>query len=96
MWARASDSDALLSPQSPRSFLRDFTYGLNPLRGCPFGCRDCYVQDLYPVVTSRDVLPDGQETRSPAAWGAWVEERRRAPATLAKALACQLVRMCVM
>lgn len=86
VWIRETDSAALLNPQPPTSFLADFDYSLNPLAGCPFACADCYVPGLGNVKFRRDLLPDGQATNTPAAWGNWIEVRVRALEVLQHAL----------
>jgi DNA repair photolyase len=85
-WVRSTDSRALLSPQSSASFLSDFDFALNPLAGCPFACRDCYVPDLGSVRFRRDALPDGRPTNNVSTWGDWIEVRTQSLAVLRAAL----------
>src|SRR5436190_18314173 len=61
-------STALLSPQGPRSFLREFDYTLNPYGGCAFACAYCYVPS---VLHGRAEAMGG--------WGSYVEVRVDAP-----------------
>jgi hypothetical protein len=68
-----TDSEALLSPQTARSFVREFDYTLNPYGGCAFGCSYCYVPS---ILRGRAEALGG--------WGTYVEVRLRAPAVLAR------------
>lgn len=86
VWVRETESQSLLVPQTRTSFLRDFHYSVNPLAGCPFACRDCYVADLGAVRFRRERLPDGSVTNAAAAWGRWVEVRVRSADVLHRAL----------
>ncbi|MGI8553970.1 MAG: radical SAM protein [Dehalococcoidia bacterium] len=85
---RETDSVALLTQQPPASFLAQagFTFSVNPLSGCFYGCRDCYVPDLPVVKFRRGALPNGRSTSAGSTWGAWVEVRTRAPEVLELAL----------
>src|SRR5437773_11515436 len=87
VWVRETDSPAILTPQPPTSFIRDFDFSLNPLAGCPFSCDDCYVPALPAVKFRREVLPDGTRINTAAAWGSWVEVRVKAVEELRRALA---------
>lgn len=86
VWQWETDSTALLTPQTPTSFLADFDYSVNPLAGYPFSCDDCYVPALPTVQFRRDVLPDGQRTSTAATWGSWVEVRTRSVGVLRHAI----------
>ena len=68
-----TDSRALLTPQTPRSFLREFDYTLNPYGGCAFACGYCYVPG---VLHGRAEQLGG--------WGEYVEVRVNAPEVVAR------------
>lgn len=87
IWVRETDSPSLLTAQAPSAYLADFDYSVNPLGGCPFACRYCYVPSVRAVTLRRERLPDGQAFRSVPAWGSWVEVRVRSPDVLRRALA---------
>ena len=66
-----TESRALLSKQTPNSFVREFDYTLNPYGGCAFACSYCYVPS---ILRSRAETLGG--------WGSYVEVRPKAPAVL--------------
>jgi DNA repair photolyase len=66
-----SNSEALLSPQTANSFVREFDYTINPYGGCAFACSYCYVPS---ILHGRAEALGG--------WGSYVEVRARAPAVL--------------
>lgn len=69
-------STALLVRQkgaSPRSFLRDFDFSINPYSGCAFACGGCYVPDLL----------FGRAERL-GGWGSYVEARVRSVEVLCR------------
>lgn len=66
-----TESTALLSPQGPGSFVREFDFTLNPYGGCAFGCAYCYVPS---VLRGRAERLGG--------WGGYVEVRVNAPVVL--------------
>jgi DNA repair photolyase len=66
-------SRALLSAQTPRSFVREFDYTINPYGGCAFACTYCYVPSIL-----------RGRAESLGGWGAYVEVRVNAPAVLAR------------
>ena len=68
-----TNSTALLTAQTPHSFIREFDYTLNPYGGCAFACAYCYVPS---VLHGRAEALGG--------WGEYVEVRVKAPAVLAR------------
>lgn len=62
---------ALLSPQGPRSFLREFDFTLNPYGGCAFARAYCYVPSIL----------HGRAEKL-GGWGEYVEARVSAPSVL--------------
>ena len=68
-----TDSTTLLSPQGPRSFIREFDYAMNPYGGCAFACAYCYVPS---ILHGRAEVLGG--------WGEYIEVRVRAPDVLSR------------
>lgn len=85
-WVRFTDSTAVLTRQTPGSFLADFDYSVNPLGGCSFACAHCYVPALGSVRFRHDLLPDGGAMNSRSAWGRWVEVRTPSERVVQRAL----------
>lgn len=68
-----TESRALLSAQTPNSFVREFDYTLNPYGGCAFACSYCYVPS---ILRGRAEALGG--------WGSYVEVRPKASAVLTR------------